>query len=111
MLQLPSDDLRRIALQWMARLRREPHLGQRLNWRRGADLSSCRKVYFDDADDPFKTNFIALPREGGPRYRIVYQILPRPERPQSIRVIAVGLKKPADYSESVYRRAGGRLAP
>jgi hypothetical protein len=106
--QLPSDRLRQVAMEWLIRLRREPHLGQRLQWRRGQDLSSCRKLYFDEKDEPRKENFTFAPRPGGPRFRIVYQLLPRPEQPELVRVLAIGPKYP-DEGENVYGSASTRL--
>jgi hypothetical protein len=92
----------------MWRLRTEPHLGQRLQWRRGRDLSTCRKLYFDEEDEPRRENFTVGPRPDGPRYRIVYELLPRPEQPQVVRVLAVGPKYP-DKGEGVYSSASDRL--
>lgn len=107
--RLPSERLRLVALQWMARLRREPYLGQRLHWRPSADLVSARKVYFDEEDEPLKENFVLNRREGGPRYRIVYQLLPRPERPEVARILAVGPKARAE-DLGVYEHAADRLS-
>ena len=107
---LPSERLQRVALDWMAVLRHEPHRGPRLEWRRSGDLRRARKLYFDEEDQPRRTNFIAPePRPGGPRYRIVYELLPKPERPALIRVIAIGLKIDAEGGEGVYERAARRL--
>jgi hypothetical protein len=105
---LPLAQLRKVALEWMMRLRKEPHCGQRLRWRRDNDLSSARKIYFDEEDRPLRENFVLNRREGGPRYRIVYQLLPRPERPEVVRILAVGEKRPAEGS-GVYERASERL--
>jgi hypothetical protein len=107
---LPSDDLRRAALEWMALLRNEPHRGPRLDWRLGRDLSRARKIYFDEDDTPLRTNFLDPPtRPGGPRYRIVYELLPMPERPTLVRVIAVGPKIDPDGGAGVYTEAAKRL--
>jgi hypothetical protein len=103
---LPSDRLRKVALQWMMRLRSDPYLGQRLTWRRGADLSGCRKIYFDYEDEPLKENFVFNRRPGGPRFRIVYRLLPRPEHPEVVRILAVGPKIRTDGG--VYHDAGER---
>lgn len=107
--RLPTDELRRIALQWMLRLRSDPHLGKRLQWRRSGDLSTCRKIYFDEDDEPLKENFVFNRRPGGPRYRIVYQLLPRGEQPEVARILAVGLKKSEPGGGDVYGDAEGRL--
>jgi hypothetical protein len=95
-------------MEWMVRLRREPYLGQRLQWRRSQDLSPCRKLYFDEEDTPLKENFTVGPRPGGPRFRIVYQLLPAPERPEHVRILAVGPKQPSE-GDGVYRTASERL--
>lgn len=106
---LPSDRLRRVALEWMTVLRGDPHRGPRLDWRLGNDLSRARKIYFDDNDTPLRTNFLAPPsRPDGPRYRIVYELLPAPERPTLVRVIAVGPKIDPRGGPGVYQKAGDR---
>jgi hypothetical protein len=106
---LPSDRLRRVALESMAALRSDPHRGARLDWRLGNDLSRARKLYFDEGDTPLRTNFLAPPsRPDGPRYRIVYELLPTQEQPTLVRVIAVGPKIDPGGGDGVYRRASER---
>jgi len=106
---LPSDRLRRVALEWMAVLRNDPHRGARLHWRHGQDLSRARKLYFDGLDTPLRTNFMEVPRRPeGPRYRIVYELLPSEEQPTLVRIIAVGPKIDAQGGEGVYGRASDR---
>jgi hypothetical protein len=104
---LPSTRLGVVALEWIARIREEPYLGPRLDWRRGGDLSMCRKLYFDEEDTPFRWPSIpARGRAGGPRFRIVYELLPRDDRPEVALVLAVGEKKKG--AEGVYSQAAGR---
>ena len=101
---------KRVALGWMSRLSREPRLGKHLEWRRGADLSSCWKLYFDLDDEPLKLLPVRQPkRVGGPRYRIVYQLPPRDERPTHVLVLAIGKKR--DPAGTVYESAARRLKP
>jgi hypothetical protein len=105
---LPSDRLRRVALQWMLRLRRRPKLGQFLEWRWGPDLRGCRKIYFDEDDRPLELDFVVRRRsEEGAAYRIVYRILPAEERPELVQVFAVGPKYGPD--EGVYKKAADRF--
>lgn len=105
---LPSEQLRRVALEWMVRLRRDPHEGKRLKWRHSGDLSTCRKLYFDEEDTPLRENFTYYRRPGGARYRIVYQLLPTGEHPEVIRVLAVGLGHD-DAEPDAYDKAATRL--
>jgi hypothetical protein len=103
---LPTARLGRVALEWMHVLRSQPHRGLRLRWRSSGDLSLCRKLYFDEDDQPLNPSWVLVPRPGGPRFRIVYRLLPRPERPELILVIAVGPKVDEDggvYDEAVER--------
>ena len=107
---LPSEELRVVAFQWLSRLRREPYLGQSLAWRASGDLSECRKIYFDEDDEPLRHDFIDRPvhrREEGARFRIVYRIRQRSGAPEQIDVIAIGSK--VSPGDGVYRRAVNRL--
>ncbi len=105
--QLPSDRLRTIALGWMARLRHNPRLGQPLHYRYSGDLSTCRKLYFDELDQPLRPSRANGRRPGGPRFRIVYQLLPHDDRADLVRIVAVGLKY--DPERGVYATAVARL--
>ena len=104
---LPSKQLQRVALQWVARLKANPQLGPELEWRWGHDLRHCRKVYFDEDDTPLEHDPVPRRRsEEGARYRIVYRLLPSDERPEVAQVIAVGPKYGS--TEGVYARAAKR---
>lgn len=107
---LPSDQLRKVAFGWLQRLRGEPRLGQRLDWRLSTgDLRDCRKLYFDERDEPLVRNFMTRTRAGeGAQFRVVYRLLPRDEQPETIQVIAIGRKREED-GEGVYGRAARRL--
>lgn len=90
---LPSKQLQRVALQWCERIRRDPKLGKRLEWRRGQDLRQCSKIYFDEDDRPLELDFIPRKRsEEGARYRIVYRLLPDEDRPEIAQVFGIGPK-------------------
>jgi hypothetical protein len=103
--QLPNERLRKIAFHWLRRLEREPKLGKRLDWRPHRDLSNCRKVYFDEADEPLTYNFQAPRRRPeGPRFRIVYQLQPRDDRPHRVYVWAVGAKQDGVYDDAAKRQ-------
>jgi len=106
--KLPSDDLKRIALQWLQRVRGQPRLGGHLEWRHEQDLRDCRKIYFDTDDRPFEIR--VTPRrksEEGASYRVVYRLLPSDDKPEIAQVLAVGAKYGDD---AVYARAARRLA-
>ncbi len=90
---LPNKQLQRVALQWCERLRRDPKLGKRLEWRRGQDLRECRKIYFDEDDRPLEIDFIPRKRsEEGARFRIVYRLLPDEDHPEVAQVLGIGPK-------------------
>ena len=90
---LPSQQLQRVALQWVRRLERAPTLGPELVWRWGQDLRDCRKIYFDEGDTPLESDFVGARRsEERARYRIVYRLLPSEREPTLVQVIAVGPK-------------------
>lgn len=90
---LPSQELQRVALQWVQRLKRNPKLGPVLAWRWGQDLRNCRKIYFDAGDTPLESDFVVRRRsEEGARYRIVYRLMPSNSQPEIARVFAVGPK-------------------
>lgn len=69
--------------------------GLRLEERKGtADLSDCRKIYFD-----------LDPREQRPRFRLVYRLLPDEARPVRVQAVAVGYRANLD----AYVRAARNL--
>ena len=105
--QLPSDELRLIALRWLRRIERAPELGQPLDRRISGDLSACRKIYFGIGDEPHRLNFIPRRLGGdGPRYRIVYRPSAGGKEIEILEVIAIGPK----YGDAgVYERAVRRL--
>ena len=107
--RLPSKRLRRVELEWLYRIEREPHLGQRLTWQRSTgDLSECRKIYFDKGDEPRRDNFVARTKpEQGAGYRIVYRLLPDDKLAEHAEVIAVGPK--FGPGGSVYTMVARRL--
>lgn len=59
-----------------------------------ADLSDCRKIYFD-----------LDPREERPRFRLVYRLLPDEERVTHVQAVAVGYRADLD----AYMRAARNL--
>ena len=111
-----ADDLRALprplqlaALAMMRELRYDAHKGQRLLWTQDAKRSACRRLYFDVADDElWRVGFFTRdPRPQGPRYRIVYDLLPDDANPTLVRILAVGAKNVAD-DEDVYEKARRR---
>ncbi len=60
-------------------------------------LSDCRKLYFDEAEDM------------GPRYRIIYRLLPNEDEPAKAEVIRIGLKVPYGDEDEIYRQVGRAL--
>lgn len=59
-----------------------------------ANLSDCRKVYFD-----------LDPREKQPRFRLVYRLLPNEKHPRTVQAVAVGYRASLD----AYVRAAHNL--
>lgn len=59
-----------------------------------ADLSDCRKIYFD-----------LDPRELRPRFRLVYRLLPNEDRATRVQAVAVGRRADLD----AYARAARNL--
>lgn len=60
-----------------------------------ADLSDCRKIYFD-----------LDPREARPRFRLVYRLLPNEERPTHVQAVAVGYRASLDAYVRAARNLG-----
>lgn len=93
---LPSDALRKVALWWLKRVRRDHSLGKRLGYQVSTgDLRGLYKLYFDEEDEPWNPLWEPPDRPAGdprPRYRIVYQLLPSEEDPALIEVVSVGPK-------------------
>ncbi|WP_252975203.1 hypothetical protein [Janibacter melonis] len=91
---LPSDNLKRRAIQIMMDVSRRQLEGQPLEDHPSVgDLSDCRKVYFGDTDD------------GKPRYRLVYRLLPNEVEAVEVEAVAVGERRVM----SVYVEAARRL--
>jgi hypothetical protein len=104
---LPSQELQRVDLQWIARLEADPQLGRHLEWRWGQDLRGCRKIYFDHDDTPLESDLVPRRRsEEGARYRIVYRLIPSEHRPEIAQVFAVGPKY--GPQGGIYARAAER---
>lgn len=104
---LPNDKLRKAALWWLKRIRRDHSLGNELGYRVSTgDLQGLRKLYFDEDDEPWNPLWKPPDRPPGdprPRYRIVCQTLPDDEQPELIEVISIGPKP------KVYWTAAERL--
>lgn len=80
----------------LADLARGEFAGLPLEEREGtADLSDCRKVYFD-----------LDPREPRPRFRLVYRLLPNEENPTTIQAVAVGYRASLDAYVRAARNLG-----
>lgn len=93
-LALPSDDHRREALKFLAQLKTNPTLGQPLkSLPETADLSDCRKIYFDK--NPQRR----------PGYRIVYRLRPSESDPEEADIVVIGPRA----NLRAYREAGKRL--
>ncbi len=60
-----------------------------------ADLSDCRKVYFD-----------LDPRAERPRFRLVYRLLPTADRPTMVQAVAVGYRANLDAYVRAARNLG-----
>lgn len=60
-----------------------------------ADLSDCRKIYFD-----------LDPRESRPKFRLVYRLLPDEERPTRVQAVAVGYRASLDAYVRAARNLG-----
>jgi hypothetical protein len=103
---LPNNRLKEVALQWMRRLERNPHLGEMCGWRASTgDLQDCRKLYFDHHDEPLRIE-IDAPERKERYYRIVYRVL---EEDDAVEIVAVGPGHPPPEIDAVYRVAGRRL--
>ena len=105
---LPNDRLRKVALWWLKRVRRDHSLGRELGYQASTgDLRGLYKLYFDEDDEPWNPMWQPPDRPPGdprPRYRIVYQVLPDPEQPELIEVISIG-PKPHVYWNAAERYA------
>ncbi len=67
-------------------------------------LENCRKLYFDEDDQPLRPLAKPPKRPGGPRFRIVYELLPSDDRPTRAFVWAAGAKRADVYSTAHGRR-------
>jgi hypothetical protein len=103
---LPSDQLRKVALWWLKRVRRNVSLGKELGYQVSTgDLAGLYKLYFDEEDQPWDPLWEPPDRRPGdprPRYRVVYQLLPNADRPEVVEVVSIGPKP------FVYRAAAER---
>lgn len=92
--RLPSPRLQHIALERITDLSKKLIRGLPLDKRaRTGNLKDCLKLYFDET--------------GGrpPAWRIVYRLLPDPDKPKTLEVISVGPRRDLD----VYHLAAERL--
>lgn len=96
---LPSEQLKRRAFQLLVQVSTgNPRLGKPCGFAFSTgNLSDCRKLYFDEAEDM------------DPRYRIIYRLLPDEDRPAKAEVIRIGLKVPYGDEEQIYRQVGRAL--
>ncbi|WP_237398219.1 hypothetical protein [Rathayibacter rathayi] len=91
-----SDPLAVRVFGLLADLARGEFSGLLLEERDGtADLSDCRKVYFDRD-----------PREPRPRFRLVYRLLPSDIRPTTVHAVAVGYRAGLDAYVRAARNLG-----
>lgn len=99
LLDLPSEQLKRRALELLAQVSTgNPRLGKPCGFAFSTgNLSDCRKLYFDEAEDM------------DPRYRIIYRLLPDEDEPAKAEVIRIGLKVPYGDEEQIYRQVGRAL--
>ena len=99
LLDLPSDALKRRALELLAEVSTtNPKLGKACGFAFATgNLSDCRKLYFDEK------------RDMDPRYRIVYRLLPDEDVAEKAEVIRIGLKVPYGDEEQIYRQVGRAL--
>lgn len=99
LLDLPSKELKRRALELLAQVSKEnPKLGKPCGFAFSTgNLSDCRKLYFDEK------------RDMDPRYRIIYRLLPDEDGPTKAEVIRIGLKVPYGDEEQIYRQVGQAL--
>jgi hypothetical protein len=99
LLDLPSKELKRRALELLAQVSKEnPKLGKPCGFAFSTgNLSDCRKLYFDEQ------------RDMDPRYRIVYRLVPEEDSPTKAEVIRIGLKVPYGDEAYIYRQVGQAL--
>lgn len=99
LLDLPSKELKRRALELLAQVSKEnPSLGKPCGFAfNTGNLSDCRKLYFDEE------------RDMNPRYRIIYRLLPDEDGPTKAEVIRIGLTVPYGDEEQIYRQVGRAL--
>jgi hypothetical protein len=99
LLDLPSKELKRRALELLGQVSKEnPKLGRPCGFAFSiGNLADCRKLYFDEQ------------RDMDPRYRIVYRLVPDEDSPTKAEVIRIGLKVPYGDGEQIYRQVGRAL--
>lgn len=99
LLDLPSKELKRRALELLAQVSKEsPKLGGPCGFAfSSGNLSDCRQLYFDEK------------RDMDPRYRIIYRLLPDEDGPSRAEVIRIGLKVPYGDEEQIYHQVGRAL--
>jgi hypothetical protein len=89
-----DEQLVDVALQAIVDLAEHRKTGKRLGARHvSGDLTGCRRLRYD------------LPHEHPERFRIVYRLLPDDQNPDTIEVIAVGLRG----GHTAYQAAVARL--
>lgn len=82
-------------MRYLAELKRRPRLGlQLIDHATLGDLSDCRKIYFDED------------RNVGPRWRIVYRLVPNAQKPRTIEVVSIGRRRNAEVYTVALRRLG-----
>lgn len=99
LLELPSKELKRRALELLAQVSTgNPRLGKPCGFAFSTgNLADCRKLYFDEQEDM------------DPRFRIIYRLVPDEEKPAKAEVIRIGLKVPYGDEEQIYRQVGRAL--
>jgi len=99
LLDLPSKELKRRALELLVQVSKEnPSLGKPCGFAFSTgNLSDCRKLYFDEQ------------RDMNPRYRIIYRLLPDENEPTKAEVVRIGLKVPFGDEEQIYRQVSRAL--
>ena len=110
--ELPSTELRRVAIKGFRYIAEDPSRGFPLEDRGSTgDLRDCLKIYFD-VDDTFgRTISLDTPVRTIRNYRIVYRTL---DGDRGIQIVAIGPGHPPSGIESVYKVAGlrlGRITP
>jgi hypothetical protein len=103
-----SSTLQQVALGWLARARRTLEASEPCRDAPGQPLEGCRKVRFDEGDDPLATK--NPPRAVEPGWRLLIEYLPGEDDPRRLLVWAVGRghAEPGERRPDAYTLAGGR---